>query len=467
MNVQTICLKECGTCYYLLREDIEMKRIKIGLKDVFALENGEPVVKSFLDTDYYKFPMAYFIWKNNEYRNAIVTFELIIRDKRINPVSIIPESALREQLDECAKLRINQAESSFVGGMTMSDNQTHIIRGDFLAELQKMTLPPYDLRVEDGRMKLSFTGPWWQVTWWEIFALEVVSELYYYFYIKKYGLSRFEVSVLYSRMIEKLFRKMEIIKSEPGIRYILFDTRRRHSRYMQEFVFEVSREELPLHCIGTSNVLLSMRHGSANPLGTNAHELPMVKSCLAEDQEEINNSQYEIIKEWYDLFGRDLAVLLIDTYGTVQFLKGAPSWIADKYQGVRPDSMDPTENIDLMVDWWKSRGVDPMSKMVLPSDGLDAEEIVDIFRNNHYKVGKLSFGWGTLASNDCHNVWPRQEGNEFFRPFSIACKVVSANGVPAVKLSDNPAKATGHPKRVELFKKIFGVAGVREKQVLV
>jgi len=440
----------------------------MGLKQVFCLANGEAIIKSLLDTDYYKFPMAYFIWKNPLYREAIVTFKLIIRDKKISLAKVIPESVLREQLDECLRLSINPAECSFVGGMTKSDDKSVIIPGNFLAELRQMKLPAYDLRIEDGDYVLTFTGPWWKVTWWEIMAMAIVSELYYYFSIVNAGLSEFEVMTIYANMIRKLHDKIGIIKPCRNLLFALFDTRRRHSRYMQEFAFEIMRSEIPDQCVGSSSVLLSMKHGSANPIGTNAHELTMVKACLAgDDIRLIRSAQYEIVKEWFDLFGHDMSIMLPDTFGTAQFIRNAPKWMAHQCKGVRPDSMHPDQVTELLVNWWKGHDVDPQTKLILPSDGLDAQEMVDCFTKNGPKVGTMSFGWGTLAGNDCRNTWPRNDGTEFFRPFSMACKVVEANGIGAVKLSDNPSKATGPKDRVDFFKKIFGAEGAEERSVIV
>lgn len=39
------------------------------------------------------------------------------------------------------------------------------------------------------------------------------------------------------------------------------------------------------------------------------------------------------------------------------------------------------------------------------------------------------------------------------------CKVVDANGRPAVKLSDNPAKATGDPAEIDRYLRVFGGDG--------
>jgi nicotinate phosphoribosyltransferase len=67
---------------------------------------------------------------------------------------------------------------------------------------------------------------------------------------------------------------------------------------------------------------------------------------------------------------------------------------------------------------------------------------------------RTSFGWGTNLTNDFRDCDP--DGGAGLAPISLVCKVVSANGHPAVKLSDNPAKATGEPKEIERYLRVFG-----------
>jgi len=45
--------------------------------------------------------------------------------------------------------------------------------------------------------------------------------------------------------------------------------------------------------------------------------------------------------------------------------------------------------------------------------------------------------------------------------------VTSANGRPAVKLSDNPSKATGNPAEIERYLRIFGQDGRVQQAVAV
>ena len=45
--------------------------------------------------------------------------------------------------------------------------------------------------------------------------------------------------------------------------------------------------------------------------------------------------------------------------------------------------------------------------------------------------------------------------------------MTSANGRPAVKLSDNPFKATGEPSEIERYRRVFGVEGQKALPVQV
>ena len=96
------------------------------------------------------------------------------------------------------------------------------------------------------------------------------------------------------------------------------------------------------------------------------------------------------------------------------------------------------------------------------SDGLDADKIADLHRRFFGRV-RASFGWGTLLTNDFRGL---AEGDAL-APFSLVCKAVSADGRPTVKLSDNPAKATGPDEEIERYKRVFGVGAQEVVEVVV
>jgi nicotinate phosphoribosyltransferase len=76
---------------------------------------------------------------------------------------------------------------------------------------------------------------------------------------------------------------------------------------------------------------------------------------------------------------------------------------------------------------------------------------------------KVSFGWGTLLTNDFRHLVP----NDALAPFSLVCKAVSADGRPTVKLSDNPEKATGPQAEIARYRRVFGVGAQQAKEVIV
>jgi nicotinate phosphoribosyltransferase len=122
------------------------------------------------------------------------------------------------------------------------------------------------------------------------------------------------------------------------------------------------------------------------------------------------------------------------------------------------------EGGDMVLKWWRSKRRDPREKLLVFSDALDVETIVSTYRH-FYGTVRMSFGWGTNLTNDFRGCAP--EPLDGLDAISLVCKVTSADGRPAVKLSDNPAKATGDPAEVERYLKIFGSAGLKAQPVLV
>jgi len=174
--------------------------------------------------------------------------------------------------------------------------------------------------------------------------------------------------------------------------------------------------------------------------------------------------------------------MLPDTFGTTQFLAGAPDWVAD-WTGQRTDSKDPYLAGDEFIEWLKARGRDPREKLLIASDTLDVEQILglhayfggtlargvsagdfrsaaDFHDRNKWTAGRrirVSAGWGTLLTNDFRGCNPNDGGG--FDPIGLICKVSTAEGRPAVKLSDNYSKALGPPAEIERYRSVFGTAG--------
>src|SRR5262249_2695141 len=144
-------------------------------------------------------------------------------------------------------------------------------------------------------------------------------------------------------------------------------------------------------------------------------------------------------------------------------LRSAPDWVAD-WTGFRPDSAPPIEGGETIIDWWRRKGRNPREELLVFSDALDVDTIEQTYRHFTGKV-RMSFGWGTNLTNDFAGCAPGPPPG--LAAISLVCKVSTANGRPAVKLSDNPNKALGSPAAIAHALRVFGHEGRIEQPVAV
>jgi nicotinate phosphoribosyltransferase len=445
----------------------------------------DPVTRSLLDTDFYKLLMLQFIWKH--YPKTRVQFTLFNRSST-GPVDTFAHEELIEQLDHARNVRFRRSELVWLAGNTFYGRRG-IFEPAFLEWLERdFRLSDYELSVKDGHFHLSFDGFWTDTTMWELYSLSIINELRTRTNLKK--LSEFGLDILYAKAKTKLWDKIERLRGVPNLRVADFGTRRRHSFLWQEYVVEAMATNLEGGFTGTSNAFLAHKH-DLEAIGTNAHEIPMVLAALAppDDDEALKASQYQVLEMWQKTYDGALRIMLPDTFGTTQFLEGAPDWAAD-WTGQRIDSKDPYIAGDEYIAWLKARGRDPQNKLIIASDALDVDDILGlhayfggILRNGitvndvrsaadfedrrKWTPGRrirFSAGWGTLLTNDFRDCDP--SGSNGFDPISLISKVSSVEGRPAVKLSDNYAKALGPPVEIERYRRVFGTVGVSNLPVI-
>ncbi|MFN5998389.1 MAG: nicotinate phosphoribosyltransferase [Paracoccaceae bacterium] len=414
----------------------------------------DPIVRSLIDTDFYKLLMCQSIFRNKP--DTTVVFSLINRSTKVRLADMIDEGELREQLDHVRSLSLSRGESTWLRGNTFYGKR-QMFRPDFMEWFEGLRLPAYHLEKRDGQFELTFEGRWPDVMLWEIPALAVIMELRSRAALNSMG--RFELQVLYARAMTRLWEKIDRLRKIDGLRIVDFGTRRRHGFLWQDWCVQAMQEGLGPKFTGTSNCKIAMMR-DIEAIGTNAHELPMVYSALANTDAELREAPYRVLADWHEEHDGNLRIMLPDTYGTEGFLKNAPDWLAG-WTGIRIDSGDPAKGAETAIRWWKERGEDPRTKLVIFSDGLDVEKIEELYAQFTGRV-KVSFGWGTMLTNDFRGLVP----DDALAPFSLVCKALSANGRPTVKLSDNPAKAMGPKDEIERYKRVFGV-GVQEAQEVV
>src|SRR5215472_595714 len=445
----------------------------------------DPVIRSLLDTDFYKLLMLQFIWKH--FPRTRVQWSLVNRHPRARIADIVNIEEFKVQLQHVRGLRFRKSELVWLAGNTFYGRRG-IFEPAFLEWLERdFRLSDYQFRVRDGQIQLTFEGTWPETTMWELYALAILDELRTRGQLKT--LSEFGLDILYARAKTKLWGKIERLRGVPDLSVADFGTRRRHSFLWQEYVVIAMAANLGTSFIGTSNAFLAHKH-DLEAIGTNAHEIPMVLAALANTEEEMKQSQYHVLELWQGTYEGALLIMLPDTYGTTQFLENAPDWTAD-WTGQRVDSKDPHVAGDEYIRWLETRHRNPKVKLLIASDGLDVDEILGLhayfagtlqpgttiadFRNaadfndvRKWVPGRrirFSAGWGTLLTNDFRGCDP--EGGTGFDPLSLICKVHEVEGHPAVKLSDNYAKAMGPAAEIERYRRIFGTVGVANVPVLV
>ncbi|WP_226551180.1 nicotinate phosphoribosyltransferase [Celeribacter naphthalenivorans] len=415
----------------------------------------DPIVRSLIDTDFYKLLMCQSVFRNRP--DTTVTFSLINRSKDIRLAEMIDEGELREQLDHVRSLSLKRGESTWMRGNTFYGKR-QMFRSDFMEWFENLRLPAYQLEKRDGQYELTFEGSWPEVMLWEIPALSILMELRSRAVLGP--MKKFELQVLYARAMTKLWEKVKQLQPLDGLKIADFGTRRRHSYLWQDWCVQAMVEGLGNKFTGTSNCHIAMKR-DLEAVGTNAHELPMVYSALAQDDAALAAAPYDVLRDWHEEHSGNLRIILPDTYGTKGFLDRAPDWLAG-WTGIRIDSGDPATGAEVAIDWWKARGEDPTKKLVIFSDGLDTDKIIELHNQFKGRV-KTSFGWGTLLTNDFRGLTP----DDALAPFSLVCKAISANGNPTVKLSDNPKKAMGPVEEIERYKRVFGVGEQEAMEVVV
>ncbi len=416
----------------------------------------DPIVRSLIDTDFYKLLMCQSVFRNRPDTN--VTFSLINRTTSVRLADLIDEGELREQLDHVRTLSLTRGESTWLRGNTFYGKR-QMFRPDFMEWFEGLRLPAYHLDKRDGQYELTFEGKWPEVMLWEIPALAVIMELRSRAVLRDMG--RFELQVLYARAMTKLWEKVERLRAIPDLRLADFGTRRRHSFLWQDWCVQALQEGLgEAHFTGTSNCLIA-KNRDLEAIGTNAHELPMVYAALADSDAQLRQAPYRVLADWQEEHEGNLLIILPDTFTTQSFLDGAPDWLA-RWTGMRIDSGDPAEGAERAIAWWRAQGEDPRQKLVIFSDGLDVDVIAQLQAQFAGRV-KVSFGWGTMLTNDFTGLVK----GDALAPFSLVCKAVSADGRPTVKLSDNPRKAMGPQAEIERYKRVFGVGELEEREVRV
>ncbi|WP_313338545.1 nicotinate phosphoribosyltransferase [Stutzerimonas nitrititolerans] len=371
-----------------------------------------PIIQSLLDTDYYKLTMMQAVL--HHYPNAEVEWAFQSRsDEDLTPYL----EEIRQQIEALAELQMSAEELAFL-------ERIPYMQPDFIRFLG---LFRFDLRylrvaVEAGRLVVYLRGPWLHVMLYEVPLLAIISEVRNRTRYPEVTLAQAEAR------LEERFAWLRGEASEEelaGFRLADFGTRRRFSYGVQAMVVERLKEDFPGRFVGTSNVHLA-RLLDVKPMGTMAHEWIMAHQQLGP---RLIDSQSAALDCWAREYRGALGVALTDCITMDAFLADFDLYLTKLFDGLRHDSGDPLEWAEKAIAHYRRLGIDPMSRQLVFSDGLDFPRAMNLYRA---LVGRSnpSFGIGTQLTCDIPGV----------EPTNMVIKMISCNGQPVAKISDSPGK---------------------------
>lgn len=124
----------------------------------------DPVVRSMLDTDFYKLLMLQTVYRRHA--DVTVEFSLINRTRDVPLARLIPEEDLRAQLDHIRGLSLTRGELTWLRGNTFYGKRW-MFGPDFMAWFENYRMPEYKLEKRDEQYRLTFRGSWPEAMMWE------------------------------------------------------------------------------------------------------------------------------------------------------------------------------------------------------------------------------------------------------------------------------------------------------------
>ena len=392
------------------------------------------IINSILENDLYKFSMSNYYQVH--YPNAWGTFTF--HDRNNTEYSEQFLVALNEEFNSLAQLSLSEAEFGW------AVNTIQYIPQRFWEWICYFRFEPGKIKAwldEESHLHIEVSDLMYKITFYEIPILAIVSELYHKFIGDGFQ-SYDELSMV---MVPKMQEKVAIA-SQHNLYFADFGMRRRFNALSEEIVVDYMKRNCPTFT-GTSTVSLAMKYG-LKPIGTMAHECFMFQAAIHTPKE----ANYEVMERWVEVYDGNLGTVLTDTYTVDVFLRNFSMKLAKLYDGVRHDSGDPRVFGDKIIEKYHSYGVDPMSKTIVFSDGLDFQTAADI---KEYFAGriKVSFGIGTNLTCDLPGV----------KPMNIVmklkeCRINMRQPVyGCVKLSDVSGKAIGDSRDILNYKYQLGI----------
>jgi len=387
------------------------------------------MIKTILDNDLYKFTMQQAVYRL--YPKARVRYKLTNRGGTPFPAGFA--GLIKDRVAKMADLRLTREERVWLEKTCPYFTKAYL---DYLSSY-RYDPDQVEISQQGNTLSVGVQGPWCRTILWEVPLMAIISETYF---------KVISPEILSRQAIRARNQTKAQIMSKAGLTFVEFGTRRRfsaanHAHFLED-VLALEHHSM----VGTSNVHFARIYGLA-PMGTLAHEWIMFHAALG-DYATANTASMDA---WLKVYPDVLGIALTDTFTTKLFLKAFTLDRANRFSGVRHDSGDPETFARDILAHYREKGIDPGTKAIVFSDGLNVERAMKIHAFCRGEV-KDSYGIGTNLTNDVG-----------VDPLNIVIKLFWVQPEPGmegrftVKLSDDPGKHTGDPGELLRCRNAFGL----------
>mgnify|MGYP001556706280 CR=1 FL=1 len=387
------------------------------------------IIKSLLDTDLYKFTMMQVVLHRFPAANVEYRFKCRNAGMDLRPYA----DEIRQEIAALCTLRFTEDELQYLSTLRFFTSDFIDLLGMFY--LQERFI---DVVTTGDDLEIIIRGPWLHTILFEVPVLAIVNEVYFRNLVSNPDIEEGR---------RRLNAKIDAVKTNANAQgFVLadFGSRRRFSGDWHDQVVAKLKEQLPDNLAGTSNVNLARKY-NLRPIGTMAHEY--LQGCQALGPRLIESQKFAF-DTWAREYRGDLGIALSDVVGFDAFLRDFDLYFSKLFDGARHDSGDPFAWGERMIAHYESMKIDPRTKNLVFSDGLNMEKALALYQQFKGRIN-TSFGIGTNLTNDLG-----------YEPLQIVIKMTECNGQPVAKVSDSPGKAMCRDDGfVKYLRKVFKIDG--------
>ena len=405
----------------------------------------QPIINHFTDNDAYTFSCQYYILQT--YPRAEVEYTFFDRNHTVYPEGFAEQ--VKEQINLMQNVRITEEEIAFM------QHRMYYLPQWYFTFLRGYKFNPAEVHIEqapDGQLAISIRGKWYSTIMWEMPVLSIVSELMHQ---HRGDLERYDATVEYERAVDKARQILRggLILGDMG-------TRRRLSFVHHDNVIRAMKATADAggeqvdgvfvpwkgRIVGTSNVYLAMKYGLV-PMGTMSHQIIEFE----ENVSGIFECNFNVMRKFSDVYDGDNGIYLYDCFGDKVFFNNLSKRMALMFVGLRVDSGVEEEQTEKIIEKYKQLGINPATKQVIYSNGLNIERALEIHRFVDGRV-QDSYGMGTFLTCDVLGC----------KPMNIVVKLTKCRITEkrewhdCVKLSCDKGKTLGNPEKCAYLLKQIG-----------